>query len=629
MERGQGLGEPTSGMTKDNGMMVRLAQVCLVYLAIYAAGFALAYLLRFDFELPPHRSQDLARTLPYVLAIKIGWLLATREWRRRHRYTTMADVHSLLVSAAVGGGALFACNLALSLGVPRSVIVLDALLHIVMIGGLRATLRLWHDLSRPSNGRQRRTLVYGCDSHAVSLLRSLQVSRNEYLVVGLVDPRPHPPSSLIAGKPVVGSARLADAALRLGADHLLIPGSVPGHTVRALMRELRPCGVQVHVIPAVGEIVEGRFRLAVRDVTIEDLLRRPPTQLNMQQICGYIRGKRVLVTGGAGSIGSELCRQVLALEPESLTVLDQSEYGVFAIEQEFAARDLGDTTIEYVIGDILDREALESVMREFRPHLVFHAAAYKHVPLMEANPREAIRNNVFGTRNVVDAADHCGAEALVLISTDKAVRPTSVMGSTKLVAEKYLQAMAAKSSVRLVTVRFGNVLNSMGSVVPTFRRQIEAGGPITVTHPEMVRYFMTIPEAVQLVLQAGAIGESGDLLVLDMGDPVRIVDLARDMIALSGLRHPDDIDIVFTGLRPGEKMYEELFYDSEKDFHKVHDKIFLAPRTSIGLLQSHHDLQKLEAALAQSPEAAAYALSRIVSAYVNSDTHVSRSVRAA
>ncbi len=602
-------------------MIARLALVLPVYLTIHVACFAGAFLLRFDFRLPTTAQAVLLAGLPWALAIKLVWLLATRDWRRRHRYTTLADVKALLYGAAFGAAALFACNALFQLAIPRSVVLLDALLTIVAVGGLRAAVRLGNDLTGPaSRERPKRTLIYGSDAHAVSLLRSLQGTSSAYQVVGLIDARPGAPGALIAGVPVFGADRLRDAAHRLGAEHLLIPGTVPGQQVRELVRQLLDTDLKAHVIPEVGAIVEGRYRLAIRDVTIEDLLRRPPTRLDMEQIRGYIEGKRVLVTGGAGSIGSELCRQVLALRPASLVLLDQSEYGVFAMEQEFAAAGVEDVELHYVIGDVLDREALEKLLLRHRPQLVFHAAAYKHVPLMESNPREAIRNNVLGTKNVVDAADACGAEALVLISTDKAVRPTSVMGSTKLVAEKYLQAVAAQSTVRLVTVRFGNVLNSMGSVVPTFRRQIEAGGPVTVTHPDMVRYFMTIPEAVQLVLQAGAIGESGDLLILDMGEPVKILDLARDMIELSGLSYPDDIDIVFTGMRPGEKLYEELFYESEKGFRRVHEKIFLAPRANVEFVHVWRDVQRLEDALSRGPELSAQTLKMVVNNYVASDT---------
>ncbi len=611
-------------------MFARLALVLPIYWMIYAACFVFAYLLRFDFEVPDPRAEELLAALPWVMVVKTSLLMAAREWRRRHRYTTIADVKSLMVLTCAGSGILLLLNAILGWGVPRSVILMDVLLNIVSIGGLRVGLRVWHDVARSGRGRkQQRTLIYGCDSHALGLLRSLQVRDSEFLVVGLIDTHEGIAPSLIGGKPVFGSDRLIEAAQTLGAQHVLIPGSIPGQQVRDLVRTLHAADIKAHVIPAVGEIVEGRYKLAIRDVTIEDLLRRPPTKLDMGQICGYIEGRRVLVTGGAGSIGSELCRQVLSYKPKSLVLFDQSEYGVFAMEQEIVALNLSDVEVHYVVGDILDRESLENLMLEHRPHVVFHAAAYKHVPLMEANPREAIRNNVFGTKNVVDAADQCGAEALVLISTDKAVRPTSVMGSTKLMAEKYLQAVATQSQVRLVTVRFGNVLNSMGSVVPTFRRQIEAGGPITVTHPDMVRYFMTIPEAVQLVLQAGAIGQSGDLLILDMGDPVKIVDLARDMIELSGLHYPDDIDIVFTGMRPGEKLYEELFYESEMGISKVHEKIFLAPRSAVSLIETHRQLQQLEAVLDKPPQTASHTLGRIVASHVAADSDMTRISKAA
>ncbi|MCA8989018.1 MAG: polysaccharide biosynthesis protein, partial [Planctomycetaceae bacterium] len=332
-----------------------------------------------------------------------------------------------------------------------------------------------------------------------------------------------------------------------------------------------------------------------------------------------IRGKSVLVTGGAGSIGSELCRQILDFEPASLTIFDHSEFGIFQIEREFAQRTDCATQLRYVTASILDPDALENVFATEQPQLVFHAAAYKHVPLMQDNPYAAIRNNFFGTKAVVDAADAHGVERFVLVSTDKAVRPTSVMGATKLLAEKYLQAMSQKSETAFLTVRFGNVLNSVGSVVPTFRKQIEAGGPVTVTHEDMVRYFMTIPEAVQLVLQAGAIGDSGNVMILDMGEPVRIVDLAKDMIALSGLSYPDDIDIEFTGLRPGEKMYEELFYAHEQGAPRIHEKIFLGSGYAPTPAQIQTDLQSLQSTLRSSSDRISNTLWNIVNRYVALD----------
>ena len=388
--------------------------------------------------------------------------------------------------------------------------------------------------------------------------------------------------------------------------------------------------MKAHVIPAINEIVDGRVKLSIRDVTISDLLRREPTQLDMDEIAKYITDKIVLVSGAAGSIGSELCRQILDFNPTKLILVDQSEFGVFQIEQEFTAKPVEDVELVYAIADVNDQATLSRIFSEHQPDLVFHAAAYKHVPLMEENPQIAIRNNVLGTKSVVDLADRFGVERFVLISTDKAVRPTSVMGSTKLVAEKYLQAVAANSKTQFITVRFGNVLNSAGSVVPTFRRQILAGGPVTVTHPDMTRFFMTIPEAVQLVLQAGAVGESGQVLILDMGEPVKIFDLARDMINLSGLRYPDDVDIVFTGLRPGEKMYEELFYGNEKHAQKVHAKIFCALREPISLATIKSEINRLEKVIHASRTDAKKALESVIAGLIaESGTETSTDRKAA
>ncbi len=336
-------------------------------------------------------------------------------------------------------------------------------------------------------------------------------------------------------------------------------------------------------------------------------------------------GRCVLVTGAAGSIGSEVCRQILRFRPTKLVMVDQSEYRMFLMTQELeSARQAGGSqpnddqpVIRYVIADVTEEKSLRRVMHEHSPQTVFHAAAYKHVPLMEDNIREAVRNNVFGTRNVIDRAVESGVERFVLISTDKAVRPSSVMGATKLVAERYVHLVAERSHMRCITVRFGNVLNSAGSVVPTFRRQIESGGPVTVTHRDIERYFMTIPEAVQLVLQAGAVGASGDLLVLEMGNPCRIVDLAKDMIALSGLQYPDDIEIVYTGLRPGEKLTEELFYESEECSNKVHEKIFVAKRQRPSAELLENQLEELRSSIDQHEHDCGESLWAIVNRHVS------------
>ncbi|MEI8381063.1 MAG: nucleoside-diphosphate sugar epimerase/dehydratase [Planctomycetota bacterium] len=580
-------------------MRYRLIAALPVYTGLYIASLVAAFLLRFDLRLTPDVVDTVWTVMPYILFIKTVVFLCGSEWRRYHRYTTMSDLAYIIGLRTVASLLTFGFFLTgLSpQSPPRSVLLIDWLLTLLGIILLRATVRYVREQfarqSQPSD--RKRTMVYGADAAAVSILRALRASASEHDIVSFLDPVKSAEKTLIGGVPVVQLRdNLTWIAARYHANHLFIPSCVSGRAVRDLIQSCHDAGVKAHVIPAINEIVDGRVKLSIRDVTISDLLRREPTQLDMDEIAKYITDKVVLVSGAAGSIGSELCRQILDFNPTKLVLVDQSEFGVFQIEQEFTAKPVDNVELIYTIADVNDQATLSRVFSEHQPDLVFHAAAYKHVPLMEENPQIAIRNNVLGTKSVVDLADRFGVERFVLISTDKAVRPTSVMGSTKLVAEKYLQAVAATSRTQFITVRFGNVLNSAGSVVPTFRRQILAGGPVTVTHPEMTRFFMTIPEAVQLVLQAGAVGESGQVLILDMGEPVKILDLARDMINLSGLRYPDDIDIVFTGLRPGEKMYEELFYGNEKHAQKVHAKIFCALREPISLPAIKSEINRLE-----------------------------------
>ncbi len=540
-------------------MRYRLIAALPVYLMLYAVSLTAAFMLRFDFQLSVENWQTLSRIVPYVLVIKTVVFILGGEWRRYHRYTTMSDLGYIVGLRMIGSGLVFAffCTGVLHPAPPRTVILIDWILTLLGTIMLRAAVRFGKEQAARYFQRsvRKRTLVYGADSAAIAILRALRAADTDHEIVAFLDPAGSAEKTLIGGVPVLNfRGNLACPAARYRAGHLLIPSCVSGRVVRELYQLCQDAGIKAQVIPAISEIVDGRVQLSIRDVTISDLLRREPAQLNMEEIASYITEKVVLVTGAAGSIGSELCRQVIGFSPSKLVLVDQSEFGVFQIEQEFTSQQIKDVELVYAIADVNDQVTLSRVFREHQPDLVFHAAAYKHVPLMEENPQIAIRNNVLGTKSVVDLADRFGVDRFVMISTDKAVRPTSVMGSTKLVAEKYLQAVAATSQTQFITVRFGNVLNSAGSVVPTFRRQILAGGPLTVTHPEMTRFFMTIPEAVQLVLQAGAVGESGHVLILDMGEPLKILDLAKDMIALSGLRYPDDIDITFTGLRPGENM---------------------------------------------------------------------------
>jgi FlaA1/EpsC-like NDP-sugar epimerase len=602
-------------------MRFRLVAALPVYLALYTVSLTVAFLLRFDLRMSAETWRTLFAVLPLTLSIKTIVFVFGREWNRYHRYTTMSDLAYIIGLRTIGSLLVFGF---FSTGIsdvvpPRSVMAIDWVLSVMGTIVLRASIRYVREqyVSQIRKCDRKRTLVYGADINAVSIVRLLRTTAADHEIVAFLDPFDSAEHTLIGGIPVVNFCDdIAGAAAKYKAGHLFIPGSVSGRTVRGLYQYCQDAGVKAHVIPAISEIVSGRVKLSISDVTISDLLRREPTQLDMEGIAGFITEKVVLVTGAAGSIGSELCRQIIEFNPTKVVLVDQSEFGMFQIEQGFVVQDLKGVELVYVIADVNDQPTLSRVFSEHQPDMVFHAAAYKHVPLMEDNPQIAIRNNVLGTKSVVDLADRFGVQHFVLISTDKAVRPTSIMGSTKLVAEKYLQAVAATSKTKFITVRFGNVLNSAGSVVPTFRRQILEGGPVTVTHPDMTRFFMTIPEAVQLVLQASALGDSGQVLILDMGEPVKILDLARDMISLSGLRYPDDIDIEFTGLRPGEKMYEELFYGNEKRAQKVHAKIFCAEREPISLLAIKQNISRLERAIQGNRADARKTLGDVIAGFI-------------
>ena len=563
-------------------MRHRLAIILPIYLLVYSACYIGAFLLRFDFSIPNQFQAVFWTTLPTIFAIKYIVCTFTGEWQRTFRYATISDAIALTISVLLSGTLIAVIN-SLNLfpvAIPRSIIIIDMILSFLVLGALRAGMRVRSEVSLARRNRhsQEKTLVYGVDQNAISIQRMLAaIHHHEYRVTGFIDPRDHQnkQNSLIAGLKVFSLCKgWKKIAAMTEAKHLLVPGEVAGKLAREILQQCKDVGVKVHVIPTVNELVDGKYKLTVRDLTVSDLLRREPNQLDMDSIKDYVTGKRVLITGAAGSIGSELSRQLRELKPKSLILLDQSEIGIFTMEREFAQLEDPETEIHYVMADIADEPTIERVMNDLQPQIIFHAAAYKHVPLMESNPQAAVLNNVFGTKNIVDLSVRHHVERFVMVSTDKAVRPTSVMGATKLIAEKYVQSTSQHADTKFITVRFGNVLNSVGSVVPTFRKQIETGGPITITHPDMERFFMTIPEAVQLVIQAGAVGSTGDVLILDMGEPVKILDLAKDIILLSGLNYPEDIDIVFSGIRPGEKLYEELFYSSETGAKKVHNKIY-------------------------------------------------------
>ncbi|MBK6424313.1 MAG: polysaccharide biosynthesis protein [Gemmatimonadetes bacterium] len=561
----------------------------LLPLATYLA-FVVRFEGLFDWR-EPYRAVApvfLAVTLPVKLALLISFGLYRRLWR----FASVSELESILL--ATGTSAVLCSVIGLwvlpwlgliPLRVPLGVLAVDALMTAVAVSLPRFILRtvMWHLEGRPGHGGAR-VLIAGAGQAGGFLVKQLKSHGEIGLIpIGFVDDDQGKQDHKLHGLPVLG--RLADTA-RVCREHaigeiLIAMPTAPGTVVRDLVRAASDAGVRTRTLPGLSDILSGRFDpFALRQVEIHDLLRREPVNIDLRQVQGLITERVVLVTGAGGSIGSELCRQVCALEPARLVLLGHGENSIFGIQQELRER-FPHIPLESIIADVKDGARLGAIFERFGPYTVFHAAAHKHVPLMEENVAEAVLNNVLGTRNVVTAAAQAGTAHLVLISTDKAVRPTSVMGATKRVAEQIVQTFAEDRGRNFAAVRFGNVLGSRGSVVLTFLKQIAAGGPVTVTHPEMRRYFMTIPEAVQLVLQAGALGKGGEVFVLDMGEPVKIADLAADLIRLSGKEVGRDVEIRFSGTRPGEKLYEELFFDAEHASPTEHPKVLRARNAAL------------------------------------------------
>ncbi len=543
--------------------------------------------IRWSFELARPQLGLFGPEVGLVLSAQglIFWI--TGLYKGLWRFASLPDLWNIGRAAILG---VLAISVTLFLynrlaTVPRTVLLLYPATLAVLLGFPRLAYRYWKDsrLDFLSRSPALRVLVLGAGRAGDSLVRGL-VRENRYRVVGMLDDNPKVRGARIHGVPVLGALdQLTELARETAAQMLLI--AMPSANSPQMQRVVGLCeetGLPFRTMPRLADVVAGRSSFGeLKEVAIEDLLGREQVQLDWTSIRTGISGKRVLVTGGGGSIGSELCRQVARLGASSLTIIELSEFNLYRIEQEIR-REFPDLLLDARIGDCGDRIGCERVFALARPQVVFHAAAYKHVPLLQEQVREAFRNNVLGTHVVAQAADRHGVECFVLISTDKAVNPSSVMGACKRAAEIYCQNFATQSRTRFITVRFGNVLDSAGSVVPLFREQIRGGGPVTVTHPEITRYFMTIPEASQLILQAGVLGNGGEIFALDMGEPVKIAYLAEQMIRLAGKQPGRDIEIAYTGLRSGEKLFEELFHPLENYQATTHAKIFLAQPRSMG-----------------------------------------------
>ena len=551
-------------------------------LVVVVLAYWLAFWLRFEGEV--HISH-IHQFWLFFLAVPVlrdasnsAWGLYRHVWR----YLGVREAMAIAMSTATATFAFaFLLYLTSNASFPRSIVAIEAVLSLVLMGGCRFLLRYWHEMQPVSHtGTETRVLVIGAGDAGEMLVREmLRQPERGLRPVGFLDDRADKRGMRIHGVPVVGDRRaVADTVERLSVDLIVLAmPSAPAKVQREILKACAATPAKVQLVPSLHEIVTGSVSIShLRDIQIEDLLGRDPVVID-DSLLGYLKGKRVMVTGAGGSIGSELCRQIVKLGAETLILLDHHEFAVYRSDQELQALAPDSVTLAPVVADVRDEGRIRQVVAAYRPQIVFHAAAHKHVPLMETSPAEAAQNNVLGTLSVATAALEAGVESFLLVSTDKAVRPSSVMGKTKRLAELALQDLAGRhpGKTKFLAVRFGNMLGSRGSVVPLFRDQIAKGGPLTVTHPEMTRYFMTIPEAVTLVLQTGALGRSGEVLMLDMGEPVRILDLARNMIKLSGLKD-EDIEIVFTGMRPGEKLYEELLVTTEGTRPTEHPQVFAA-----------------------------------------------------
>ena len=547
-------------------------------LGLIAAANVTAFALRFEGDIPPDFAQLMLWGLPIVVAIYAVGLVVFGIQRGLWRYVGLHDLGRILWASVISSAVFYGVVHGLLgwFAYPRSVIILTGVLSGLFLAGIRLVVRWFREWLHVLSPTARRVLVGGAGNAGELLIRDmLSDGGSDYRPVGLVDDDPIKRKMKIHGVPVVGTIGDIPSLTRSLVAHEIIV-AIPSASTALKQRILAAsegCKVPIKTLPSVKQLLANPEAMRqVRPMSLEDLLQREPIQIDRQELHPLLEGKRVLVTGAGGSIGSELCRQIARYQPATLILFERYENGLFALDLELRAQ-YPRITIIPAIGDVTVSERVAEVLQQTDPELVFHAAAHKHVPLMELNPKEAVRNNVFGTKTVAEASLASGVDRFVLISTDKAVNPTSVMGATKRVAEDLLQSLSHKGRTKFTVVRFGNVLGSNGSVVPLFAEQIRKGGPVTVTHPEIKRFFMTIPEAVQLVLQASLLGQGGEVFVLDMGEQVKVVDLARNMIVLSGLVPDQDIQIVYSGLRPGEKLYEELFEETEQVEPTAHVKI--------------------------------------------------------
>ena len=595
-------------------------------IAIMAASFMALY-LRFEFrfgDIPRDYINKYIFILPIIVVLTLvlnwGWRLYKSVWR----YASATEMINIAGATACSAVAQIILCVTTKNNMPRSYYVLYWFFLFCAVCGIRFSYRILRILnSRRTNlfGNKTTTnvMVIGAGAAGNTILKEIEGSSYlQQTVKCVIDDAKGCHGKMLRGVPIVGGReKIAEAVMAYGIDEIIF--AIPSASLQERKEVLGICketGCKLRALPGIYQLISGEVSISkLKDVEIEDLLGREPIKTNLDEIIGYVSGKVVMVTGGGGSIGSELCRQIAAHHPKQLIIVDIYENNAYDIQQELKNK-FPKLNLEVLIASVRNTKRMDGIFATYRPQIVYHAAAHKHVPLMETSPNEAIKNNVFGTYKTAQAADKYGTEKFVLISTDKAVNPTNIMGASKRICEMVIQMMNQKSNTNFVAVRFGNVLGSNGSVIPLFKKQIAAGGPVTVTHPEIIRYFMTIPEAVSLVLQAGAYAKGGEIFVLDMGEPVKIVDLATNLIKLSGYKVGEDIEIQFTGLRPGEKMYEELLMN-EEGLKKTDNKmIYIGKPIEFDVNQFEKQLEQLgQVALDEGEDIRTY-VKAIVPTYV-------------
>lgn len=571
---------------KSKTFLLLLIDTILISFSYYAAFY-----LRFDGNIDAQYIHTFLQNVFAITVIKISVFYFFNLYNSLWRYASVEELIKVIASIIISNAGVISYLYLYSVHFPRSIYVIATLLDMVFIGGSRFSYRAMKRIRQndiihaPGRKKLKKVMIIGGGDAGALVIRELKnhVQLNSE-PVAVIDDDIKKQGKMINGVPVLGTRLdIPSVAVKKSIDEIIIAiPSASRKEIRQIVEESKKTRCKLKILPGMYELIDGKVSVSqIRDVEIEDLLGREPVKLDIEEISGYLKGKKVLVTGGGGSIGSELCRQIAKFHPSQLVILDIYENNAYEIQNELKSiyniHNEGDEglNLKVVIASIRDKERIEEIFREISPDVVFHAAAHKHVPLMEDNPKEAIKNNVFGTLNVAQAANKYGVKRFVMISTDKAVNPTNIMGASKRMCEMIIQSMNTVSETEFVAVRFGNVLGSNGSVIPLFKKQIAKGGPVTVTHEEVIRYFMTIPEAAQLVIQAGAMAKGGEIFILDMGEPVKILDLAKDLIRLSGFEPNVDIPIEIIGLRPGEKLFEELLLDEEGIKSTDHKKIFI------------------------------------------------------